>query len=170
MLEIISSYHNRWISILEKFGCKDYSEDLVQEMYIRVHKYGKENKVILNGSVNFSYIYFMLKNIYLDFIREKNKIKIVEDFEFLKIVQNEEEKDYETELIFINSFDTKINQLPHYDKILFTLRYKHKKTFREIEKNTGISKDELCKDWKRIRMNLNEELINDYNNLKNGNE
>jgi RNA polymerase sigma factor (sigma-70 family) len=109
----------------------------------------------------------MLKNIYLDFIREKNKIKIVEDFEFLKIVQNEEEKDYETELIFINSFDTKINQLPHYDKILFTLRYKHKKTFREIEKNTGISKDELCKDWKRIRMNLNEELINDYNNLKN---
>jgi RNA polymerase sigma factor (sigma-70 family) len=167
MLEIISSYHNRWISILEKFGCKDYSEDLVQEMYIRVHKYGKENKVILNGSVNFSYIYFMLKNIYLDFIREKNKIKIVEDFEFLKIVQNEEEKDYETELIFINSFDTKINQLPHYDKILFTLRYKHKKTFREIEKNTGISKDELCKDWKRIRMNLNEELINDYNNLKN---
>jgi RNA polymerase sigma factor (sigma-70 family) len=167
MLEIISLYHKRWVSILENFGCKDYSEDLVQEMYIRVHKYGKENKVILNGSVNFPYIYFMLKNIYLDFIREKNKIKIVEDFEFLKIVQNEEEKDYETELIFINSFDTKINQLPHYDKILFTLRYKHKKTFREIEKNTGISKDELCKDWKRIRMNLNEELINDYNKLKN---
>lgn len=169
MLDIVARHHKDWVSILKKLGCSDYTEDLVQEMYLRVNKYGKEEKVILNGSVNFTYIYFMLKNIYFDYIKEKKKIKVISLNDVQELTIEMELKNYDSELSFISSFDSKINTLPHYDKILFTLRYKHKKTFREIEKNTGISKDELCKDWKRIRNNLNLELINEYNNLKHDN-
>lgn len=166
MIETVAKYHNDWISILKKFGCKDYTEDLVQEMYIRVSKYGKEEKIILNGSVNFSYIYFILKNIYFDFVKDKKRINMLPLNDECYNIQDDL-KQYNNEIKFNNQFDKKKNKLSHYEITLYTLRVKHRKSFREIEKHTGISKDELCKDWRNIRNYFNKELINEYKLLKN---
>ena len=45
ILEKISKYHKKWIEILTALGCnKVLAEDLVQEMYIKVHQYVKDHK------------------------------------------------------------------------------------------------------------------------------
>ena len=49
----LTNRHNDWINIVKSFGLKDYAEDLVQEMYIRVIKYIDQGKDIrYNGDIN----------------------------------------------------------------------------------------------------------------------
>jgi len=88
ILEKISKYHKKWIEILTALGCnKVLAEDLVQEMYIKVHQYIKDHKksILYNGEVNTFFIYVMLKNMYFDYCRQKNRINITswDDLEWL---------------------------------------------------------------------------------------
>jgi len=75
VLEIISERHKEWIYLVQCFGCnKDTAQDIVQDMYIKMHK------IISNGSnvmyneteINSYYILKTLKSIFIDHTR-KNK-------------------------------------------------------------------------------------------------
>ena len=45
-LEVVAKQHKEWIRIVNSFGEYDYAEDIVQEMYIVLHKYADPNKII----------------------------------------------------------------------------------------------------------------------------
>ena len=63
-LEIVAKQHKEWIRVINSFGEYDYAEDIVQEMYIVLHKYADPNKIITKGKANRGYIYFTLRTTY----------------------------------------------------------------------------------------------------------
>ena len=81
---------------MQSFGAKDLSEDIVQEVYIRLLKRADLNKLfkngnVIKGSLNKSYVYFCLKNLWIDKKRKqrinrenKNRIELVYYNDFQK--------------------------------------------------------------------------------------
>ena len=45
-LELIAKQHDEWVTMAKKMGAKSYSEDIVQEAYIKLHLYTNPNKII----------------------------------------------------------------------------------------------------------------------------
>lgn len=77
-LEKIAEKHDDWHRIVLSFGCKEsIAEDIVQEMYIRIHTYiTKGVDISYDDDVNHMYIYRTLRSLYIDLHRkEKNIIK-----------------------------------------------------------------------------------------------
>ena len=74
-LELIAEQHDEWILMAKKMGAKSYSEDIVQEAYIKIHLYTDPNKIIKNGKVSKGYMFFVIRSIYLDYVINKNKIR-----------------------------------------------------------------------------------------------
>lgn len=72
-LKLIVEYHDEWLSIVRSFGEKTYSEDLVQETYLRLHRSKSLDKVIVNGKPNRAFMYVALRNNYITFVRENRK-------------------------------------------------------------------------------------------------
>ena len=52
----VSKYHNDWVRIMRHFGAGDFSEDYVQDMYLKIAEKSNEEKAFQNGKLNKSYI------------------------------------------------------------------------------------------------------------------
>ena len=84
--------HNVWIDIVCSFGCNPQTaEDIVQEMYIKIHKKKQSGLNIDYGDNDFNYYYVFrtLKNLFYDLKRKQNKVKIV-DLEYCSNYISEE--------------------------------------------------------------------------------
>ena len=50
MLELLAQRHNEWVAMARAVGCPEpYAEDVVQEIYIKLHRYSESiyDKLIL---------------------------------------------------------------------------------------------------------------------------
>lgn len=74
VLEIIYDRHDEWVYLVQAFGCnRDTAEDIVQEMYLRMHKVvSKGRDVMYNETeVNAYYVLKTLKSIFIDMKRKE---------------------------------------------------------------------------------------------------
>ena len=74
MLTELAKHHEDWLRSVRRTGELTYAEDIVQEMYLRVHKYCRESQVLVKGEVKKNFIYFILWNMTKDFFKQKSKI------------------------------------------------------------------------------------------------
>ena len=81
-LSKVAEKHTYWIKLVQKFGAGHYAEDIVQEMYLKIHKYADEKKTIVKGKVNSRYIYLALYSIFIEYMRQKSKINKIQIEEF----------------------------------------------------------------------------------------
>lgn len=72
-LNIVAKHHKEHVKLVKSWGGGDYSEDLVQEMYLRLHRYTTPEKIIKDGEVNLGFIWFTLRNMYLTLLKEQKK-------------------------------------------------------------------------------------------------
>lgn len=82
VLDIVFERHNEWVYLTRAFGCnKDTAEDIVQDMYLRLHrKIMNGGHIMYNDTeVNAFYVIKTLKSIYIDRVRKEKNIMI--DFE-----------------------------------------------------------------------------------------
>ena len=94
MLKQLSEQNDLWISYAFKItGCKIKAQDLVQDMYVKLHDYNKP--------INKGFVYRVLRNMFLD---EKKKRKV--SLEFV-----EEIKDYFINYTECDKLDTRIEAL-----------------------------------------------------------
>ena len=64
-LKQVAKYHDDYLRIVRSLGEDVYAEDIVQEMYLRLHKYGDLSRILQkDGKVNINYIRCVLYNIY----------------------------------------------------------------------------------------------------------
>ena len=79
MLQQLSKHHDEILKAAVKItGNLETAKDVVQDCYIKLHDSGKKFE-----DINFSYIYFTLKSIYTDSVKESscnNRIVIKDDF------------------------------------------------------------------------------------------
>lgn len=181
MMELLSKYHKLWISMGLSMGIPSHLvEDFVQEMYLRLNKYVKTpDKIMYNeNDVNKFYVYITIKNLYNDYLKQKNKHKMVriDDIEVsYEIVEPTTELQLEAEVKKQKAEEKIIGMIQKevgswdrwYDQKLFKIYYETDISMRKLSKETNISVTSIfnsCKNYKQILTTKFSEDFQDYLN------
>ena len=176
MLELLAKKHNLWLNMVLGFGCDyDTAQDIVQSMYIRMHKYVKdEGRIMYNDDeVNRFFIYVTLKNMYRDYANAKNKwafFEIREDDavdEDLSVFYFDEAMELAFERL-IARINTEMNTWHRYDKILSEKYLKTDYSLRDIAKGSGISLTSIFNSMRQNKKILKNKFREDWEDFKNG--
>ena len=166
-----------FIRIIHDLGEHFYAEDIVQEFYIKLMKYGKEEKVFKDGEPNMGYLYRMLKNLFLDFKAEKKKAaKVIVYDKSLSVnydyYEPSNSENLRAEII------KEVNQWQYFDNELFKLytgirdsNRDRTLTMRQISEGSDISTKTIFYSIKRSKNLIQEKLRQkyyDYLEINNG--
>lgn len=163
-----SKNHKEYVKYVNKMGFTSHAEDLVQEMYLRLHKYEHAIKFNKDGSIPKSYIYRILYNLFIDYKKSSNKFKLVEISECKEI--KHEAADINRIMAFekvVNSVEEGIEKLDPpskypYNKELLSLYIESGMSMRQISTLTGISLTSIHWTLKNCREQLKQEIGNEH--------
>ena len=161
LIKEISERHQDWIDIVKTFGGGAYSEDIVQEMYLKIHNLDKE--------VNHSYVWLTLRSIFYDVTRVKSKVDEVSIGDKFQVYQELQEQGFEDayeELTY--RVNKEIKSWCHYDQKLFKLYTQTDMSLRDIHKGTNISLTSIFNTIKNCKARMKAAIGEDYEDLING--
>lgn len=163
----LTKYKRNWIKMAKSLGAGDMAEDVVQEAYIRIMKWGTEDKLFLEGKPNFSYMYLTIRSISSKLTSIKSKVHKVA----LNNVKLEEYELSDEEKAF-NRILEKVDEISEtwgwYDKEMFQLYKNTKFSLRGLAKETGISWVSIAHTIKHCKEKIKIALAEDYKNYRNG--
>jgi RNA polymerase sigma factor (sigma-70 family) len=162
--DILASKHNKWISYCRSWGCNpDTSEDLVQEMYLKILV------LIQNGidisykeDVNDFYIYKVLRSMFLDLCRKEKRTQVVDlTDEYIKYTIEEKGiAELDDHKIFEEAFDKvnkALNEMHWYDKKVFEL-VQDTGNISELSRNTAIEYRSLYNTYQKVKRKIKDKL------------
>ena len=166
-LSIIAKQHKEWIRIVNTLGEYDYAEDLVQEMYLLLHKYVKDpTRIITNGKANRGYVFLTLRNLVYQFYNSKRKInKVSIDDVYLTYTDNVEQEEAFNKVCLL--IDEHVENWHPYDKKLFKLYRDTDMSIRKIAKETNISWVSIFNTLKKCKEDIKLQLGDDYQDYLN---
>tara|TARA_Y100000389_G_scaffold147165_1_gene146030 strand:+ start:4170 stop:4655 length:486 start_codon:yes stop_codon:yes gene_type:complete len=157
VLEIIHERHEEWVYMVRAFGCnEDTAEDIVQDMYLKMHKIISTGKNVMYNQqeVNTYYILKTLKSIFIDKTRkEKQSVSIDYETEAYHI-QVEDTPDYEDTHDRIVS---ELEKLYWFDQKVFEIVSDGVK-ISELSRKTTIPYYTLYNTYKKVYNHLKEYL------------
>ena len=169
-INILASSHKQWVAIVENFGEHTFSEDIVQEMYLKVLRNNHLDKCIVNGKVNRSYVYMILRTLHGDFDRYKKKLikkkMSIDECRFLTNEEstNEEEQAYENITRLIE--EESLTWHP-FDKLTFDIYTQKKLSIRKIAEKSNIHYMTIFTTLKRCKQKLKENVGEHYEDYLN---
>ena len=156
-------------------------DDIVQDMYLRLNKYIKNPKKIMynENDINKFYVYITIKNLYNDYLKQKNKHRTlnIDDIEVsYEIVEPSTQLQLENELKKQKAEETMIENIKKeveswdrwYDQKLFKIYYETDISMRKLSADTNISVTSIfnsCKNYKQI---INTKFAEDFQDYING--
>lgn len=176
MLELLAKNHSTWLQMVLGFGCsRSVAEDIVQSMYLRMHKYIKDKKRIMynDDEVNKFFIYVTLKNMYKTYVTSKNKYSFYE-------IREDDSVEYELEdfnmdadmedafIRLMGKINEEISTWHKYDKILSEKYLKTDYSLRDIASLSGISLTSIYNSMKYNKKVLKDKFNEDWLDFKNG--
>ena len=176
MLEKLAENHKIWLRMVKGFGAdKETAQDLVQSMYLRIHKYVKDEKRIMynDDEVNRFFIYVTLKNMYNSYMTARHK------FIWYEIREDDVIDTELREFCFDEAVDTAFHKLiskiegemdswHKYDKILSEKYLKSDYSLRDIATGSGISLTSIFNSMRENKRILKEKFAEDWEDFKNG--
>ncbi|MFZ9876914.1 MAG: RNA polymerase sigma factor, partial [Candidatus Nanopelagicales bacterium] len=152
-------HHNEWVKIVRNFGEQFYAEDIVQEMYLKLAKHENNERFYRNGTIYKGFVWIVLRNMFYDYEKAKNKLEKVSLTEAIQIKDDGEpyEKTNAQTIIDIKISET-INNWHWYDQMLFKLYRDTGYSTRQIEKETGISFKSVWATLKECKESLKKEV------------
>ena len=168
----VAQHHDEYVSTVKGFGEDFFAEDIVQESYIKIIKYCKEEQLVKDGEVRKAYMYFVLRNMFLDFKKQKNnKNKVSADvLNYLgEGISNDLEDIQKADALnkIFDKVDTVVKDLHWYDELLFKLYRDSGKSMRTLSKETGISTSSIFTTLKKCKDAIREEVSEDYQDYLN---
>lgn len=175
MLELLAKKHNVWLSMVLSFGC-DYqtAQDIVQNMYLRMHKYIKDEQRIMYNTdeVNRFFVYVTLKNMWKTYktnaakydafdVRDDDAVEAPEVETFNK------EMDVAFEIL-LTRISTEMKTWHRYDRILSEKYFKSDYSLRDIATGSGISLTSIFNTIKNNKKILKKKFREDWEDFKNG--
>ena len=194
-LEKVFSYHSLWIDMATALGGGMYSEDIVSESYIKLNKYNCEHKIIRNGKVSKGYMFFVIRSIFINYIKQSNKVKKVNINKLYTLSgktwfidpssasttqrtfkQNAEKVHYDSENVereyaygkICNKIDKELKTWHWYDKKIFELYRGTPLTIRALAEETNISTTNIFHTLKKGKKIIKEKFQDDYEDYTNG--
>ena len=182
MLEDLGKMHNIWVAMSLNLGVPPHMvEDLVQEMYIRIHKYITDKQKIYyqDKGINRFYIWTVLRNMWksVQTLKAKNPIVSFSEYygeleiddtrsEYMDSLEIQEKKAYNK---LLNKINETVNEWDYwYDKKLFELYYNSDMSMRDISEKTKISLTSIFNSCKNYKSKILQEHFEDYLDYKNG--
>lgn len=176
MLELLAKKHKLWLNMVLGFGCDyDTAQDIVQSMYLRLHKYVKdENRIMYNDDeVNRFFIYVTLKNMYNTYITAERKFIWFEVREDDAIDEELREFAFDEamEIAFerlVGKISDEMNNWHKYDRILSEKYLKSDYSLRDIATGSGISLTSIFNSMRENKRILKEKFSEDWQDFCNG--
>lgn len=166
-LSIIYTEHKKWINYVKSFGETNYHEDIVQEMYIKIGTLNLKDVCIKDGKPNNNYLWFVLRNLYIDFVKSKNKIVKIE---LLNIEDESEDvnlyKEIADQTIQLK-IQHEIDSWNWYDKMLFETYKKTGKSIRKLGDETKIHPFSIYRTIKHCKDRIVQTIGEDYEDYLN---
>jgi len=159
--------HETWVDIVKSFGCNpDTAEDLVQEMYLKLHRLIEAGLDIkYNDTVNYFYIHKILRSLFLDLKRKESRVSFVDDDILHNYNPNENDILYNAGLpdefgyrnIYKEVMQT-LEELYWYDRKVYEM-LDGEMSVSEQTRNTGISYYSLYNTYKKVKQILIDKLL-----------
>jgi len=168
LLEILAERHNEWIKMAMSFGCdKDQADELVQEMYIRLHRYVENPKKITykNNQINTFYIYVTLRNLYLS---KKHVYTLDNHVELSSKMADTVDPHFDPidhEIAFkrlIDRIASIVEDWYWYDKKIWDIHFKKQMSMRSISKHTTISLSSIFNTLKNGKTKVKQKAKKSY--------
>lgn len=155
LVEIAYQKHDRWIDIVSTFGSLKQTEveDIVQEMYLLLIK--NQQKGIdfsYEEDVNYYYVFRILKGLWVDLMRKKCKVKLVE-LEGIDISQDDN-ANYEEAY---NKIQKVLKEMRWYDAKVFDI-INSGESISELSRKSDISYYSLYNTYNKVKQKLKEHL------------
>jgi DNA-directed RNA polymerase specialized sigma24 family protein len=181
-LEALGKNHKEWLQIAKNLGAKDYAEDIVQESYLKIIKYGKNKNVYSNGKFSKAYMYFTIRSVFINYIKQKNKVHKIQieqfykDKGFIEIPDQDIHKftannNIEKENAFwrlCEKMDKELNNWHWYDKSIYELYRDTDLSIRGLSSETKISAVNIFHTLKKGKDKIRDKFSEDYEDFKNG--
>jgi DNA-directed RNA polymerase specialized sigma24 family protein len=168
-MEIISKDHLEWIAIVRSFGGGIYSEDIVQDTYLRIHKAGSKKKIVVNGKVNKAFMWVTLRNNYINFARKNAKMYKVElkDYHMKNRIEHDQKR-YIANDVLEYKINEEVKKWHWYDRDLFELITSGEISMRKLARESTISLSSIANTMNKCRRKLREAIGEDYEDYING--
>lgn len=159
MLSKLYEKHSKYVNIVKKLGGGDYSEDIVQEMYLKL------SKIELKEQTIDTFVYYVLRNMTFDLHRKKSNIFKVDlnDCVFLEYLEDQGKEELET---IYERIEDEVEEWHWYDKMLWQL-YTEDRTMRELAKDTKISLSSIFHTIKTCKERIKIAVGEDYEDYVN---
>tara|TARA_R110000787_G_scaffold36584_4_gene93239 strand:+ start:336 stop:824 length:489 start_codon:yes stop_codon:yes gene_type:complete len=157
ILNQIADEHKKWINIVKSFGCnKETAEDIVQEMYIKIQKKLAGGLDINYGDddFNYSYVFRMLRNLFLDLKRKENKVYIIDIDNVKDEFTEDDNTDYHK---ILSKVQQEVDQLFWYDKKVYEI-IDDGSSIAELSRKTKIPYYSLYNTFKKVKDKLKKIL------------
>ena len=151
----LTQRHKDWIRIAKSFGAGDYSEDLVQEMYIRVLKYIRNGKDLsYKGDINYLYIYQMLRHMTINLLLKKRKINVIN----IEAVKNKKKTNTEINIEKVyNKINKTLDDMYWYDSQVYRI-IESGVSIKQLSQKSEISYYSLYRTYNKVKNKLKELL------------
>ncbi len=174
MLDKLAKHHDLWIKMLINLGCDNStSKDIVQNMYLRLHKLVKdEDRIMYNDDVNRYFVYTTLRNMYFSHLKKANKYSIYPLFEVEDSLEEMEELNNILDenayfKFLIDKIYDMVNDWSGYDRKLFDLYFIRGQSLRQISKGSKIGLSSIHNSVLNYKEQLRELLIEDLEDYYN---
>tara|TARA_R110000764_G_scaffold210639_1_gene296615 strand:- start:154 stop:684 length:531 start_codon:yes stop_codon:yes gene_type:complete len=169
MLEIVAKQHEQWVRMAISAGSpRHLAEDVVQEVYLRLHKYKKaaEPKLIKeDGTVNVFYMWGAVRNTVRTELGKENVYVSLHEFftESEPLMPDFEFEERYSDLM--KDITTEVNGWGRYNSKLFNLYFKTDLSMRKIAGGTGIGLTHIFTSINKYKGEIREKFSEDFHNL-----
>ena len=154
LIELLYKKHQDWIKMVRSFGgSKELSEDVVQNMYIKLNEWenkGKASILYTKDEVNYYFVFKVLRTLFIDEIRKEKKYVNVDNDRIFEISNEAEINDVE----FSDELLQKLNDLHWYDQRIFKIVCLQGISMLQLSDQTGISYHSIKRTIKKVKKNL----------------
>ena len=154
-VEIAYERHDKWLEIVKSFGGikETEAEDLVQTMYLLLIKNTQKGIDFSYGDdINYYYCYKLLKGVYIDLVRKKAKVKLVE-LEGLEISENDHTNYQEV----YEKIQSVLKDMYWYDAKVYDI-IESGTSISELSRKSDISYYSLYNTYNKVKQKLKQYL------------
>jgi RNA polymerase sigma factor (sigma-70 family) len=156
-------HHNEWVKIVHGFGEYFYTEDIVQEMYLKLSKHEDIEKFYRNGKLYKGFIWITLRNMFIDYQKTKLRLVKVSITEAIQLKDDSETIEKTRAKSKIEELITETVKSWHwYDQMLFNLYRDSGLSYRQISAVTGISFKSIYSTITNCKKSLKHEVKEHY--------
>ena len=170
IFDLLTNRHKEWIRMAISQGANpDTAEDIVQDMYLRLHKYVKDPERIMYGDeVNTFFVFRTIRNLVLNDIKTEGRMGVNYDFVDTSSTASEP-VNYDEQASFTALTDkiwSSTDDWHWYDKKLFKLYHTTDNTIKSLADKTNISERSIWNTLDNCRSKIKIKCKKEYESWK----